>query len=217
MIQRYEINILKQGDFLAREAQMAQQLGVDINEQNNARPLGGPVDMGDFLGSSPGNNSGFLETQQQPSSNNVNGNISSNKQNTFSSVDEPESEKLKKWKTDQVQLLAKKDAEAAERQKEQIERAKKEIQKFYEEYKEKKQKQIAKNREDQKLNEATVSSAKNVWERVCAAVDFGVQKPKTVVKSKTADASVDKEDKRDTSRMKSLLLTLKSDIKSPGN
>jgi len=120
---------------------------------------------------------------------------------TFASSTEPESDAVRAWREKQEEEIASRDKASAERKEEMIRKAEAAIDDFYAGYNQKKEKQIAQNKE----NEAAFVQARDdalakgtTWERIADLVELQDSRSKTVAKGS-----------RDVSRMKEVLLTLK--------
>lgn len=111
-------------------------------------------------------------------------------------------EKIKKWREEQKILLEEKDIKEKEATENLRESAAKELEQWYMSYRDSKEKTKTMNRKDEKdLSSAdsngTSSDDKDIWEKISALCDFGSQ----------AKAP---RNGRDTSRMRSIFLQLKS-------
>jgi len=114
---------------------------------------------------------------------------------------EEESDAIRSWREKQSVEIRKRDDEAQAKKEETISRAERSIDEFYQEYNAKKEKQIAKNKEEEAkfLDERTDALAKGtVWERVCTLVVLNDSRSKSNTKST-----------KDLARFKELLLALK--------
>ncbi|KAI5479061.1 clathrin light chain [Pseudohyphozyma bogoriensis] len=114
---------------------------------------------------------------------------------------EEESEFIKSWKVKQAEEIAKREEEAAKKKEETIVKAQNAIDNFYKEYNAKKEKSIAKNKEEEAAFDAerTEALAKGTtWERICTLVELQDSRSKTNTKSK-----------QDLGRFKEILLALK--------
>ncbi|KAJ1563377.1 hypothetical protein HK405_002258, partial [Cladochytrium tenue] len=127
--------------------------------------------------------------------------------------------------------IADRDARSATRHEEVLRQAKESLERFYADYNDQKSKAVARNKESEKAAEAArdAASSGNLWERVVKQIDLNpgstlganpAKDPKA-----TGKAGKDKTDEKakkpavrtkDTSRMKSLLLSLKNDKTAPG-
>ncbi|RUS24222.1 clathrin light chain, partial [Jimgerdemannia flammicorona] len=108
------------------------------------------------------------------------------------------------WRERQQRVIAERDADSEQRRLETVARAREAIDKFYDEYNEKKQKNIEENRRHESAYLATRNDTTSgtVWDRVTREVDLSNPK---------ANRNV-----RDTARLKQLMLDLKKDSKAPG-
>ncbi|KAM0751619.1 hypothetical protein T439DRAFT_324809 [Meredithblackwellia eburnea MCA 4105] len=114
---------------------------------------------------------------------------------------EEESEFLKSWKVKQAEEIARREEASAKKKEETIIKAQNAIDNFYKDYSGKKEKNIAKNKEEEAAfnEERTDALAKGtVWERVCTLVELQDSRSKTATKSK-----------QDLVRFKEILLALK--------
>ncbi|GAA5850735.1 hypothetical protein JCM8547_009074 [Rhodosporidiobolus lusitaniae] len=117
--------------------------------------------------------------------------------------DQGESEFIKSWREKQAQEIAAREEAAASKKEDAIAKARNAIDNFYKEYNERKEKDIAKNKEDEEKFRATLSDSLaqgTTWERICALVDLQDSRSKTTTKSK-----------QDLTRFKEVLLSLKRD------
>lgn len=147
--------------------------------------------------SSPNGYSGQTSSYAQPS-------YSSN-----SAPTEPESEAIRAWREKQQGEIQRRDAASAERKEEIVRKAEKAIDDFYETYNQKKEKQIATNKE----NEAAFIQARDdalgkgtTWERIADMIELQDSRSKTAARGT-----------RDMSRMKEVLLSLKREGENAPN
>ncbi|GAA5902969.1 hypothetical protein JCM6882_009658 [Rhodosporidiobolus microsporus] len=124
---------------------------------------------------------------------------------SFSSTPAPqeegESEFIKSWRTKQAEEIARREEAAASKKEETIAKARNAIDNFYKEYNERKEKDIAKNKEDEEKFKSQLSDSLaqgTTWERICTLVDLQDSRSKTTTKSK-----------QDLARFKEVLLSLK--------
>jgi site-specific recombinase XerD len=108
---------------------------------------------------------------------------------------------IREWREKQAEEIAKRDEASAKRKAEIIERAEKAIDDFYSTYNQKKEKQIAQNKE----NEAAFVQARDdalakgtTWERIADFIELQDSRSKTVARGH-----------KDLGRFKEVLLTLK--------
>jgi hypothetical protein len=112
-------------------------------------------------------------------------------------------EKIKKWREKQAQLLEEKDIKESETIEKLRESAKKELEDWYHTYRDSKEKTKTMNRNAEKdlssadTNGNSPSDDKEIWEKISSLCDFGSQ------------AKAPKNG-RDTARMRSIFLQLKS-------
>lgn len=113
------------------------------------------------------------------------------------------------WRERQDEEIAERDQHSSERKEEMIRKAEKSIDDFYASYNSKKERQIAKNKED----EQTFTQARDdalgkgtTWERIADMIELQDSRSKTVAKGS-----------RDTSRMKEVLLNLKREGENAPN
>lgn len=114
---------------------------------------------------------------------------------------EEESEFIKSWRVKQSEEIARREEESTRKKEETIVKAQNAIDNFYKEYNSKKEKNIARNKEE----EATFVAARTdalakgtTWERICDLVELQDSRSKTTTKSK-----------QDLTRFKDVLLALK--------
>jgi len=114
---------------------------------------------------------------------------------------EPESDAIRAWREKQQEEIQRRDEASAARKEEIIRKAEKAIDDFYANYNQKKEKQIAQNKE----NEAAFVQARDdalgkgtTWERIADMIELQDSRSKTAAKGT-----------RDLSRMKEVLLSLK--------
>ncbi|KAJ3098129.1 hypothetical protein HDU96_000127, partial [Phlyctochytrium bullatum] len=131
------------------------------------------------------------------------------------------------WRQKFAAAIAERDARAEKKHQETLQLAKESLERFYADYNEKKARAIAKNKElEESLRSSDEgSSTGNVWERVVKQIELSsvssVNQAR-VAKTGKSDGTEKKDDKpkkalaktKDTSRMKSLLLSLKNDKKA---
>lgn len=113
------------------------------------------------------------------------------------------------WREKQAEEIAKRDEASEKRKQEIIEKAEKAIDDFYATYNQKKEKQIAQNKED----EAAFVQARDdalakgtTWERIADLIELQDSRSKTVARGS-----------KDLSRMKEVLLSLKRDGEAAPN
>jgi len=116
---------------------------------------------------------------------------------------EKESDAVREWRTKHAEAIAERDRKSEEKHREQIEQAKQAIDRFYEEYNEKKQKNFAKNRENETAQAAENASG-TVWEKVAREVDAAAQTLSKGAKGPSRE------------RMRQVLSELRKDPNSPG-
>ncbi|KAI8067815.1 clathrin light chain [Gongronella butleri] len=124
---------------------------------------------------------------------------------TRAMLPDEEPEVVRQWREKQREQIDKRDEDEEEKKQAAIIKAREEIDRFYEEYNEKKQKAIEQNRareEAYQQEREQVSSSANVWERVVREFD---------VNSNNA-----KQQSRDVSRMKQIMLDLRKSDNAPG-
>ncbi|BGP13221.1 hypothetical protein JCM10213_005009 [Rhodosporidiobolus nylandii] len=126
---------------------------------------------------------------------------------SFSSTPAPqeegESEFIRSWREKQAEEIAKREEAAASKKEDTIAKARSAIDNFYKEYNERKEKDIAKNKEDEEAFKSQLSDSLaqgTTWERICQLVDLQDSRSKTTTKSK-----------QDLGRFKEILLSLKRD------
>ncbi|KAJ3100755.1 Intraflagellar transport protein 56 [Physocladia obscura] len=139
---------------------------------------------------------------------------------------EPEAVRL--WRENFELSIADRDARSVAKNGETVNAAKDSLDRFYAEYNDKKNKTIARNKEFEKDaadHDETLNGT--IWERVVKQIDTSAatssaNNAKLKDKLKLADGKEDKSKKvtapksKDTGRMKSLLINLKSDKNAPG-
>ncbi|KDE03477.1 hypothetical protein MVLG_06039 [Microbotryum lychnidis-dioicae p1A1 Lamole] len=144
-------------------------------------------------------------------------NSSSNKNNLFHSSQSPstpafqpgtaapaseqDSEFIQSWRVKQKEEIARREEASTAKREETIVKAQHAIDNFYKEYNQKKEKNIAANKEEEAAFNAAQTDALakgTTWERVCALVDLNDSRSKTSTKSKN-----------DLTRFKEVLLSLK--------
>ncbi|GAA6030000.1 hypothetical protein JCM8097_009208 [Rhodosporidiobolus ruineniae] len=145
---------------------------------------------------------GFAPT---PSPIGLNAPVFSQQPPSFSSTPAPqeegESEFIKSWREKQAEEIAKREEAAQQKKEETIAKARNAIDNFYKDYNERKEKDIAKNKEDEEKFRAQLSDSLaqgTTWERICTLVDLQDSRSKTTTKSK-----------QDLGRFKEILLSLK--------
>ncbi|KAI9342474.1 clathrin light chain-domain-containing protein [Zopfochytrium polystomum] len=153
-------------------------------------------------------------------------------------VEEVEPESVKVWREKFANAVADRDSRSATKHEEILRQAKESLERFYADYNDQKNRSIARNKESEKATIAArdAPGTGNIWERVVKQVDLNAgsslgnnpaRDSKLAGKlSKAGDlSSSDKKDdkakksairSKDTSRMKSLLLSLKNDKAAPG-
>ncbi|GAA5826178.1 hypothetical protein JCM11251_007195 [Rhodosporidiobolus azoricus] len=148
------------------------------------------------------NGSGFAPT---PSPIGLNAPAFSQAPPSFSSTPAPqeegESEFIKSWREKQAQEIAAREEEATRKKEETIAKARNAIDNFYKDYNERKEKDIAQNKEDEEKFKSQLSDSLaqgTTWERICTLVDLQDSRSKTTTKSK-----------QDLTRFKEVLLSLK--------
>ncbi|KAK4056281.1 Clathrin light chain [Microbotryomycetes sp. JL221] len=140
-----------------------------------------------------------FSTQQRPQTSNY-----SQPSGAFSGVPQPqeeESEFIKNWKVKQKQDIAQREEESNKKKEEIIVKAQNSIDNFYKEYNSVKEKNIAKNKEEElEFNEKRTEelSKGTTWERICNLIELQDSRSKTTTKSK-----------QDLTRFKEVLLGLK--------
>ncbi|GAA5974124.1 hypothetical protein JCM11641_003449 [Rhodosporidiobolus odoratus] len=115
--------------------------------------------------------------------------------------EEGESEFIRSWREKQAEEIARREEEAAHKKEETVAKARNAIDNFYKEYNERKEKDIAKNKEDEEAFKSQLSDSLaqgTTWERICTLVDLQDSRSKTTTKSK-----------QDLGRFKEILLSLK--------
>ena len=113
------------------------------------------------------------------------------------------------WREKQQEEIAQRDSRSAERKEEMIRKAEKAIDDFYANYNSKKERQIAKNKEDEQAFTQARDDALGrgtTWERIADIIELQDSRSKTVAKST-----------RDLSRMKEVLLNLKREGETAPN
>ncbi|KAJ3416087.1 hypothetical protein HDV05_003056 [Chytridiales sp. JEL 0842] len=148
-------------------------------------------------------------------------------------VPEVESDAVRQWRESFAAAIADRDARAATKHENTLRQAKESLERFYADYNDTKNKAIARNKEQEKALVASLEDnapSGNVWERVVKQIEvsstpaYNVSATKLKEKSKGGPNADDKKDEKkkaaakvkDTSRMKSLLISLKTDKKAPG-
>ncbi|KAJ3238204.1 hypothetical protein HDU78_003637 [Chytriomyces hyalinus] len=142
---------------------------------------------------------------------------------------ETEADAVRAWRENFEMAIADRDARSTVKNEETLRSAKESLDRFYAEYNDKKNKTVARNKESEKAALALQeSSTGNVWERVVKQIDTSVSSSANAAKLKEkikADGSKDDRKRasaaaapkaKDTSRMKSLLISLKADKSAPG-
>lgn len=112
---------------------------------------------------------------------------------------------VREWRQRRDLQIEQRDKYSAERKKETIKNAKTAIDDFYDNYNEKRDRAIARTREEQGAslaNQESTSAGGTAWERICKLADVG---------EKTKGSST-----ADTARFRELLLSLKGDAQGPG-
>ncbi|KAJ3105693.1 hypothetical protein HDU97_007670 [Phlyctochytrium planicorne] len=143
---------------------------------------------------------------------------------------EVESEAVKAWRESFAAIIAERDARSQKKHAEVLATAKDSLERFYAEYNDKKHKAVAKNKEAeaQLVNRDEAAGSGNIWERVVRQVELSatttsVNPARDTKKPKDSGQKDDKAAKKpstklkDTSRFKTLLLSLKNDKAAPGN
>lgn len=108
---------------------------------------------------------------------------------------------LSAWRDKQREEIEQRDQRSSERKEEAIRKAEKAIDDFYANYNQKKARQIAKNKEDEKAFTQARDDALGkgtTWERIAEILELQDSRSKTVAKGS-----------KDLSRMKEVLLSLK--------
>jgi len=114
---------------------------------------------------------------------------------------EEDSEFIKGWKVKQAEEIARREEASKAKKEETIIKARNAIDNFYQEYNSKKEKNMAKNKEEEAAFNAERTDARargTTWDRMCAVVDLQDSRSKTGTKSK-----------QDLTRFKEILLALK--------
>ncbi|SCV72621.1 BQ2448_4158 [Microbotryum intermedium] len=114
---------------------------------------------------------------------------------------EQDSEFIQSWRAKQREEIARREEASKAKREETIVKAQHAIDNFYKEYNQKKEKNIAANKDEEVAFNATQTDALakgTTWERVCALIDLNDSRSKTSTKSKN-----------DLTRFKEVLLSLK--------
>jgi len=182
-------------DFLAREQN--QLAGLEDNFDAFGGGAGNVAD--DFTGDHIYGNVSAGEYESVAQQVVTNEDQGSDPYNAVKSVDKlrQEPEKIRKWREDQAERLAKKDAESEKKKAEWREIARHELEEWYKHRDEQVDKSKALNRqsEDAFVTERDEKKPGGEWERICRLCDFN---PKNAPRSS-----------KDVSRMRSILLQLK--------
>ncbi|KAI8853139.1 clathrin light chain-domain-containing protein [Chytridium lagenaria] len=117
------------------------------------------------------------------------------------------------------------DSKSKKKHEEVLASAKDSLERFYAEYNEKKSKAVAKNKEAESLllKQDDASAGSNIWEKVVKQIELSTTSPSTLLKSLESRQQGRQAAKKpaakhkDTSRLKSLLVSLKNDKNAPGN
>lgn len=127
---------------------------------------------------------------------------------TIPSIPEPDSEHIKEWREKQKIMIDERDQASNRKKQQTIQEAQKAIDEFYENYGKKKAKSIEQNkRDEEELQQGREDiTSGTTWERISKQINLGGPQSKALKISSS----------RDTSRMKEVLLSLKSDPKAPG-
>ncbi|KAJ3217571.1 hypothetical protein HDU67_007643 [Dinochytrium kinnereticum] len=136
---------------------------------------------------------------------------------------------VRKWRENFAALVAERDARSQTKHQETLASAKESLERFYAEYNEKKAKAVSKNKEAEALllNREDTSAGGNIWEKVVKQIELSstssINPARDTKKTGKDDRKDDKAAKKpatklkDTSRLKSLLVSLKNDKNAPGN
>ncbi|KAI9352040.1 clathrin light chain [Obelidium mucronatum] len=141
---------------------------------------------------------------------------------------EVEPDAVRAWRENFEMSIADRDAKSYAKNEETSRSAKESLDRFYAEYNDKKQKTIARNKENEKsaaAREETTSG--NIWERVVKQIDTsasgnpaGAKLKEKLKESGKDDGKASKKPaakSKDTTRMKSLLISLKADKNAPSH
>lgn len=144
--------------------------------------------------------------------------------------DEKPSEFVQEWQTKQREIVETRDKQSEERHQQMVKEAQQQIDDFYEEYNERKDKQIEENRANQEI-EIQAANKGNLWERAMKQIDLATkaansggqkqEEPKKHTSPFGGAANNNKVEEsavvtRDTSRMRELLQDLRRDKEAPG-
>ncbi|CRK99334.1 CLUMA_CG012657, isoform A [Clunio marinus] len=179
-------------DFLNREKEVLGDLESEIIEKTNVEPSGEMLSSDDF---EMINN----DIATDPAENDDLAGMTFNSSNV--SVVQEIPEKIKIWREQQSVMLEEKDIKEKEATEKLRESAKKELEDWYHTYRESKEKTKTMNRKDEKdLSTADINGSTDdatIWEKISSLCDFGSQ-------AKAPKSG------RDTTRMRSIFLQLKS-------
>ncbi|KAJ3393901.1 Intraflagellar transport protein 56 [Entophlyctis sp. JEL0112] len=153
--------------------------------------------------------------------------VSSNGIDGYGGPVEVEPESVRAWRENFEMTIADRDARSTAKNDDTARAAKESLERFYAEYNDKKNKTIARNKENEKIEASREDAlAGTIWERVVRLIDTsasgGAAGSKLKEKIKVGDIGKDDKVKKqapntkDTTRMKSLLINLKSDKNAPG-
>ncbi|KAI8615666.1 clathrin light chain [Chytriomyces sp. MP71] len=138
---------------------------------------------------------------------------------------EAEPEAVRAWRDNFELTIADRDARSAAKNEETVRAARESLDRFYAEYNDKKNKTIARNKENEKTALALQeSNSGGIWEQVVKQIDTSAKDAKLKEKLKSDGKDEGKKKiaaaagpkAKDTSRMKSLLISLKADKAAPG-
>lgn len=121
-----------------------------------------------------------------------------------SAHDEEESEAVRRWREDQEEDIARREATAERKKAETVSKAEQDIDEFYNEYNKKKEKNIAKNKEAEaqfKAQRQAELAEGTTWSRVTKLVDLKNSQSKTIARTGPGAS--------DLTRMKEILLSLR--------
>ena len=121
-----------------------------------------------------------------------------------------ESEFIRDWREKRAAVIADSETRAADEHAKTLEQARKAIDRFYQDYNTKRDRAVQENRAEAERLQQQMDEGRagvNIWDRVCKELELT---------GKSSNAASAAKNARDTSRMRALLLELRTDPKAPG-
>jgi len=189
-------------DFLAREQNELAGLDDNFDAFGGGSTTGGSNFADDFGGDHVYGNVTSGEYPVEMTQETNQSEVSTDQYSAVKSVDKlrQEPEKIRKWREDQTERLAKKDAESEKKKAEWREVARQELEDWYKHRDEQveKSKKLNRDSEDAFVTERDEKKPGGEWERICRHCDFN---PKSTARGA-----------KDISRMRAILLQLKQTL-----